>query len=234
MLSRRAPADSAPAAGGILPNRESIRIKRPRGTSRSRQDNCFMPDLDPTLLASLRAHGLLREGHFAFRSGRHSAGLLDRDLLLANPTIASHMGYALAKRFFTEHVETVAAPSIWGAGLAQWVGYFLEPRAKVVYATPAPGNGIVIAADLAKQISGKRVLLIDNLVMTGDTVGRFVESMEQMGATVLGIGSLWNAAAGEIGGHQVTGLLNGQYDAFPAGACPICKAGGPDAEMIPY
>src|SRR3954447_27003906 len=86
--------------------------------------------MDPTLLASLRDQGLLREGHFAFRSGRHSGGLLDRDLLLADPTIASHMGYMLAKRYFTEKIDTVAAPSIWGAGLAQWVGYFLEPRAK--------------------------------------------------------------------------------------------------------
>ena len=37
------------------------------------------------------------------------------------------MGYALAKRFFTDHIATIAAPSIWGAGLAQWVAYFLDP-----------------------------------------------------------------------------------------------------------
>lgn len=190
--------------------------------------------IDPTLLAGLRRQGLLREGHFAFRSGRHSAGLLDRDLLLADPEIASKMGYALAKRFFTEHVETVAAPSIWGAGLAQWVGYFLEPRAKVVYPTPGTDGVLSVAEHLVGQIAGKRVLLIDNLVMTGDTMRRFAETIDKLDATVLGIGTLWNTAEAEILTHPVTGLLNAVYEAFPAGNCPICAAGGDTAEEIPY
>src|SRR5215217_8484464 len=118
-------------------------------------------EIDPTILAQLRQNGLLREGHFAFRSGRHSAGLLDRDLLLADPLFASRMGYAIAKRFFVDHVETVATPSIWGAGLAQWVAYFLEPKAKVVDATPKAGD-LTIAEELVDLIRGRRVLLLDN------------------------------------------------------------------------
>lgn len=193
-----------------------------------------MPIIDPTLLTGLRHNGLLREGHFAFRSGRHSAGLLDRDMLLADPTIASHLGYALAKRYFTDHADAVAAPSIWGAGLAQWVGYFLEPRAKVVYATPSATGGVTIAGHLTEHITGKRVILIDNLVMTGETMGNFAKTIDQLGATVLGIGTLWNAASPNIAGHPVTGILNTHYEAFPSGSCPICAAGGPDPEMIPY
>lgn len=193
-----------------------------------------MPLIDPTLLAGLRQQGLLREGHFAFRSGRHSTGLLDRDLLLADPEIASKMGYALAKHVFTEHVETVAAPSIWGAGLAQWVGYFLEPRAKVVYATPTADGSLSVADHLVEQIAGRRVLLVDNLVMTGDTMRRFAETIDKLGATVLGIGTLWNASDAEIHGHPVTGLLNAVYEAFPKDNCPICAAGGTAAEEIPY
>jgi orotate phosphoribosyltransferase len=192
-----------------------------------------MAMIDPTLLSGLRQNGLLREGHFAFRSGRHSGGLLDRDLLLADPEVASHMGYALAKRFFTDHIDTVAAPSIWGAGLAQWVGYFLEPKAKVVYATPVNG-GIEVAEHLVDQIAGKRVLLIDNLVMTGETIRQFLETLDRLGATVLGVGALWNAADPSLEGRQVVGLLNSLYEAFPADECPICAASGIDPEPIPY
>ncbi len=190
--------------------------------------------IDPTLLAGLRKNGLLREGHFAFRSGRHSAGLLDRDSLLADPTVASHFGYLLAKRFFTEHVDVVAAPSIWGAGLAQWVGYFLEPRARVIYATPTADNGITIADNLIEQIAGKRLLLIDNLVMTGETMTHFTKSIEQIGGVVLGIGTLWNASSPEIGSHPVTGVLNTHYETFGAGECPICASGASQPESIPY
>jgi orotate phosphoribosyltransferase len=193
-----------------------------------------MPMIDPTLLTGLRRNGLLREGHFAFRSGRHSAGLLDRDTLLADPTIASHFGYILARRYFTDHADTVAAPSIWGAGLAQWVGYFLEPRAKVVYATPTADGGVTIAEHLKEYITDKRVILIDNLVMTGVTITRFAELIDSLGATVLGIGTLWNAADAQIAGHPVTGILNTHYEAFPEGNCPICSAGGSKPELIPY
>jgi orotate phosphoribosyltransferase len=190
--------------------------------------------IDPTVLSGLRQNGLLREGHFVFRSGRHSAGLLDRDLLLADPDIASHMGYGLAKRFFTDHIDTVAAPSIWGAGLAQWVAYFLEPKAKVVYATPTLDGDFTIAEHLAELIAGKRVLLIDNLVMTGETIKRFLETLDQAGATVLGVGALWNASEPSISDRPVIGLLNSFYEAFPEESCPICQAGGPEPEHIPY
>src|SRR5687767_11786843 len=143
-----------------------------------------MATLDPKILADLKRDDLVREGHFAYRSGRHSAALLDRDRLLSDPTGASHMGYALAKRFFTDHVAAVAAPSIWGAGLAQWVAYFLEPKARVVYATPRDGT-LTIAGNLEELIRGRRVLLVDNLIISGETMGRFVPMIAELGATVV-------------------------------------------------
>ncbi len=183
-----------------------------------------MPTLDPTILAYLKRDGLLREGHCAYRSGRHSAALVDRDRLLADPVAASHMGYALAKRFFTDLVSTVAAPSIWGAGLAQWVGYFLDPKAKVVYATPR-GAELTVAENLEGLIRGQRVLLVDNLVISGETLGRFAGTIEGLGARVIGLGTLLNSGDPEIAGHPVVGLLNPLYDAFPAEDCPLCAAG---------
>jgi orotate phosphoribosyltransferase len=193
-----------------------------------------MTTIDRSLLTLLFDGGLLREGHFAFRSGRHSAGLLNRDLLLADPMLASRLGYNLAKRFFTDHIDTVAAPSIWGAGLAQWVGYYLEPNAKVVYATPQPGGRLEIADYLIDHIAGKRVLIVDNLVMTGETVAQFTRTIDALGATVLGIGALWNASVDTVDGHPITGVLNGAYDAYLPGECPICRNDGPDAEQVPY
>jgi orotate phosphoribosyltransferase len=193
-----------------------------------------MTSIDPGIIAGLRRDGLLREGHFVFRSGRHSAGLLDRDLLLADPTFASHMGYVLAKHFFTAHVETVAAPSIWGAGLAQWVGYFLEPRPKIVYATPNGNGGFAIADHLTGAIAGRRVVLIDNLVMTGETMTRFARQVDALGGTVIGIGTLWNASEHQVEGHPVVGVLNPVYETFHPDECPLCAGGASEPEAVPY
>ncbi len=190
--------------------------------------------LDPTILDHLKRNRLLREGHFVYRSGRHSAALLDRDRLLADPAAASRMGYALAKRFFIDHIETVAAPSIWGAGLAQWVAYFLEPRAKVIYATPQAEGGFRIAEGLTDLVEGRRVLLVDNLIISGETLGRFDAVVEELGGEVIGIGTLWDGADEFIRGHGVVGLLNILYPAYDERDCPICKASGGEPERVNY
>jgi orotate phosphoribosyltransferase len=190
--------------------------------------------LDPTILSYLKKDLLLREGHFEYRSGRHSGILLDRDRLLADPQAASRMGYALAKAFFTEKISTVAAPSIWGAGLAQWVAYFLEPKAKVVYATPLPEGGRRIAENLHGLIEGRRILLVDNLLISGETMQRFDAEVGSLGGEVLGVGTLWHSAEESVRGHEVFGLLNDLYPAYLPDQCPLCEAGDVPTETVPY
>lgn len=191
--------------------------------------------LHSTIVSFLKSDNLLREGHFSYRSGRHSAAWLDRDRLLADPAAASRMGYALAKSFFTSKIDTVAAPSIWGAGLAQWVAYFLEPRAKVVYSTPMADGSRRIADNLHELITGQRVLLVDNLMLSGETIQHLDSDITALGGEVVGIGCLWaggDARAGQA--RAVFGLLNSRYPAYPAEECPMCEDGHAEIETVPY
>ena len=187
--------------------------------------------LEPTILDDIQREGLLRVGHFAYPSGRHSAIHLDHDRLLTNPEASSRMGYALAKGFFTSKIETVASPSIWGAGLAQWVAYFLEPRAKVVYATPEPDGRRSIAPAVHPLVAGRRVLLIDNVTLSGDTIRQFRHAIEAVGGDVIGIGCLWAASAPDDA-NGLTGLLNSRYPSWEPDACPLCDAGDRDVEHV--
>ncbi len=61
------------------------------------------------------------------------------------------------------------------------VAYFLEPKAKVVYATPLDGMP-TIAANLRDLIQDRRVLVIDNLVISGETMTRFTGLVEALNA----------------------------------------------------
>ena len=177
-----------------------------------------------TIQDMLERGNMLREGHFSFRSGAHATALIDRDLLLADPATASRFGYTIAKAFFTDHVDTVATPSIWGAGLAQWVGYFLEPKASVVDAT-LDGNDLLIAEKLIPFIENKRVLLVDNMVLSAKTMTRFLHLIRELNAVPVGIATLWCAGQPEIGGLPVTSLLNAIFPAYPAHECPACSEG---------
>jgi orotate phosphoribosyltransferase len=192
------------------------------------------PRLSSTVLEYLKRDLLLREGHFEYRSGRHTTALLDRDRLLADPEIASRMGYALAKAFFTSKIDTVATPSIWGAALAQWIAYFLQPRAKVVHATPTRGGVPHIADNLQPLIEGRRILLVDNLVVSGETLRQFGDAVEARGGEIIGIGTLWDLAEPDIEGHEVYGLLNQLYPAWIPEECPRCTEAHDDVEQIPY
>lgn len=192
------------------------------------------PRLHPSLLADLHATLLLKEGHFAFRSGRHTSVLLDRDRLLADPAHASRMGYTLAKAFFTDKVDTVATPSIWGVALAQWVGWFLEPKANVVHATPSGKGERHIPHNLRRMLDGRRVLLVDNLIVSGNTLQEFADEVVALGAEIVGLGALWDLADPTIHGMRVVGLLDDVYPAWLPESCPICASGTDAIEEIPY
>jgi adenine/guanine phosphoribosyltransferase-like PRPP-binding protein len=167
---------------------------------------------------------MLREGHYSFRSGAHATALIDRDLLLADPSTASRFGYAIAKAFFTDHVDTVATPSIWGAGLAQWIGYFLEPRASVVDATLVETD-LLIADKLIPFIENKRVLLVDNMVLSARTMTRFLHLLQELNAKPVGIATLWSAGQADISGIPVASLLNAIFPAYLPSECPACADG---------
>lgn len=186
-----------------------------------------------TLISELAAAGILRYGHFAFRTGRHSTALLDRDLLLADPALTSHFGYILAKRYFVDHVDTIVTPSIWGAGLAQWVGYFLEPKAKVVDATPR-SDELTIAPVLEPLIHGKRVLLIDNLILSGQSMTQLLSVITDLGAIVVGIASLWSSNGASLGNQTVYAALNEYFPAWAPDDCPFCAEGAGPPELVHY
>lgn len=179
-----------------------------------------------TVQDTLRRGDMLREGHFGFRSGAHATALIDRDLLLADPATASRFGYALAKAFFTDHVQTIATPSIWGASLAQWVGYFLDPKANVVDAT-INGNDLSIADKLVPLIENRRVLLLDNLVLSGKTMTRFAHIVRELNGSPVGVATLWSAGLSTVAGLPVTTVLNAVYPAYMPDECPACADGVP-------
>lgn len=191
-----------------------------------------VPRLDARIIGDLKREHLLQEGHWAFQHGGHSRGMIDRDHLLSDPLAASHMAYAIAKEFFTNHIETVATPSIWGAGLALLVGGFLDPKAKVAYATPSEA-GPTIAPQIEDLVRGKRILLVDNIVRSGETITVFHDLIVAMGGEIIGIATLWNLGDAEIAGLPVFGLLNSDYDIYPSEQCPLCAAGS-TPEPAPY
>jgi orotate phosphoribosyltransferase len=187
-----------------------------------------MVEINRRFLNDMQQTGMVRHGHFGFQSGHHSAVTLDRDRLLADTGFAGHLGYCIAKQYFTSVIQTVTAPSMWGAALAQWVGYFLQPRATVVFARPDNG-GFIIPETLRGDIESRRVLLIDNLIISGETMARFATCVAEQGGEIIGAGTLWNTAALQIMQPRVPifSVFNQRYPVYAPEACPLCANGVP-------
>lgn len=177
--------------------------------------------LDARILTALTRGGFVREGHFSFSNGRHGGALLDLAHLTTDPDAVSHMCYAIAKHFFTAHVQTVASPSIQGAGLALWVASYLDPKARVVPAELTV-NGPAVPANLADLVRDRRVLIVDDLIVTGDLVQPLAHSIVDRGGEVVGIATLWNTGEAELDGFPVHGLLNTVHDVVRANDCQLC------------
>jgi orotate phosphoribosyltransferase len=182
------------------------------------------------LIRQVSDAGFISEGHFEFRSGKHALKLLDRDRLLSDTHLAARMGYAISRHFFLQRIDVVAAPSVWGAGLAQWVGYFLDPSRPVIYSQPQNGDAFAFADAARQSISGKRVLIIDNLVLSGKTVREFVDAISGNGGTPVGIGALADLSGMDFPVSSF-GLLNDSLDLHDPVACPGCQRGEPVTQV---
>ncbi len=180
------------------------------------------------LIRELEAADLLSNGHFAYRSGMHSLRLLDRDACLSDTRIASRLGYALAKHFFLTRVDVVATPSIWGGGLAQWVGYFLDPKRPVIYARVMEDEYRFTPS--ADHLDGKRVLIVDNLILSGDTITNFVRAISANGGTPIGIAVLADLSGIDYP-IEVFGLLNEELKIFDPTLEPEKGQGIPIVEV---
>jgi orotate phosphoribosyltransferase len=158
------------------------------------------------LIREVDEAGLISEGNFEFRSGMRARRLLERDRLLSDTHLASRMGYSIAKHYFLSRTDVVATPSVWGAGLAQWVGFYLDPPRPVVYPTPSNG-GLTLSDSAREMIDGRRVLLVDNLILSGKTVKDFARTITESGGTLVGITALADLSGIEFP-LPVFGLLN--------------------------
>ena len=169
------------------------------------------------------AGGFLR-GHFALTSGQHSSGYVQSSQILGRPEFAEPLAEELARRFTAERVTCVVGPALGGAILAYAVGRLLGVR--VVYAERV--QGILGLARGYQVDSDDRVLIIEDVLITGRTIEETIEIVRLAGAEVIGIGVILDRSHGKVQfGVRAERLATYDFDVFPADDCPLCRANVP-------
>lgn len=174
------------------------------------------------ILKIFKETGVMLEGHFLLTSGRHSDKYMQCAKLFQNADISEKFAKALADKF--SGVGVVAGPAIGGIILA----YEVSRQLGVPNVFAERQNGQMTLRRGFTVEKGTRVLVVEDVVTTGGSVKEVVAMLKDMGADVVGVGSIVDRSNGKVDfGVPYEAVLSMEVVSYDADECPLCKQGIP-------
>jgi orotate phosphoribosyltransferase len=181
---------------------------------------------------------LMQRGHFDYGNGFHGRVYLNPHQLFRYPSTIWRLAQDLIDVLppeLLERTDVVAGPATGGALLAHTIAGLLDGRRALTHPSCsfAPftntEGGFVLRAFYARQMSGRRVLLADDVRNTGKTFQRCAELVHDAGGSVIATVEICDRLEPIVD----LGLPNyalAEYRApenYPAAECPMCAAAEP-------
>lgn len=173
-------------------------------------------------LELLKSCGAFLEGHFLLSSGLHSGVYVEKFRLLERPALTARFGVALAHAFRDSGAEIVVGPLTGGVLVAHEVAKSLG----LPIAFPERVEQTMEWRRGFQLKPAQRVLICEDVITTGKSVGEVLDAVRREGAYVCGIGALIQRGPCELEPtpHAVVRL---ELDTFQPGSCPLCAQGIP-------
>jgi orotate phosphoribosyltransferase len=178
-----------------------------------------------TLAELLARPGVLESGHFRLLSGAHSEHFLRFSRIASDPTALESLAAALAPTVASWRPDAVLAPSTAGVSLgrelAQQLGLTLN-----LASVDESGRADEILGGVF--LGGRRVLIINDVVTTGEGLEALANVADAAGGTVAG--AAWFASRAHVDvasrlGAPTAWLVTAELPTFAPEACPCCVAG---------
>ncbi|RMH04694.1 MAG: orotate phosphoribosyltransferase [Planctomycetota bacterium] len=189
------------------------------------------------LLAGLRETGALLEGHFLLSSGRHAGRYVQCARLLQHPersaaACADLAGLIRADRGEERPFDLVVGPAMGAVTLAYELARALGVRG--LFAERVAGGGFALRRGFSVA-PGERVLVAEDVVTTGRSVGEVLELLADLGAGEVAVASLVNRSGGDapFGGTPYYRLADLEVPSWPAAECPLCADPGTGPAVKP-
>lgn len=195
-------------------------------------------------LVELQRQGvLMQDGHFDYGNGFHGQVYLNPHQLFRYPSTIWRFAQDLLDVLpasVVDAAEVVAGPATGGALLAHTVAGLLDGR-RDIHREPtlfapfaADGTqGLVLSRFYRAQMAGRKVLLVDDVRNTGQTLARCAALVAEAGGTLLATAEIVDRKAATVD-PGVPNVPLAEYSAPPnyaAEACPLCQAGVPIARF---
>jgi orotate phosphoribosyltransferase len=183
-------------------------------------------------LEILRRTGAYRtDDHFLLPSGHHAPEFIDKVLVTTEPLFTEGLGAVIAKHFADWPADAVLSTGPGASILAHCVARALPSRPVLVYAIKGiqgPHRRVRLPDEFARFVRrGTKVLIVEDLITTGETIKLLIEIVGEAGGTVGGIGCLWQRDSKIDLPREVFSLVRRDFPTFDPAACPLCREGRP-------
>jgi orotate phosphoribosyltransferase len=174
--------------------------------------------------SELDACGAILSGHFSLSSGKHSGNYVQVALVGREPQRLQRLLELRQDALNALKVETVLSAAIGGIAVGQQLALVLGARS--IFAE-RQGTDMTLRRGFHLQ-PGERVLLVEDVVTTGGTLGEVEALALAAGAEIVGAFTLINRS-GQKDWHQrpLISVVDLQFPVYEPESCPLCSAGLP-------
>ncbi|HSL24251.1 MAG TPA: phosphoribosyltransferase family protein [Vicinamibacterales bacterium] len=182
---------------------------------------------------------LMVNGHFDYGNGYHGRVYLNPHQLFRHPSTIWQLAQDLLDvipSHVLQQTEVVAGPVTGGALLAHTLAGLLDgrrpltlPRSQFAPFTQEQPGHFVLRPFYARHISGKRVLLADDVRNTGKTFERCAELVRQAGGELVATVEIYDRGESVVD-VGVPNFALAAYESarnYTIDSCPMCAQGTP-------
>lgn len=182
-----------------------------------------------------KTNAVITDNHFVYVSGKHSATYVNKDYVYTHTSYVSRIAEIIAEEYKDKPVEVVVGPSIGGIILSQWVAHHLSQmkgeEVLSVYTEKQPDKDQIFTRGYDQFVKDKNVLVVEDIVTTGGSVKKVINSVEKAGGKVLAASCIVNKDPEHINpefiGVPWDYLTILGMDVWDEKDCPLCKENVP-------
>lgn len=175
--------------------------------------------------------GVITDSHFIYTSGKHGSVYINKDALYPHTELSSKVGRMFAELNKGLDVDVVIAPALGGIILSQWTAFHLSnmkgKEILGIYTEKDAEKNQVFTRGYEKFVTGKKILVIEDLATTGGSVLKVVNSVRAVGGNVVTVSVMVNRDPDKINSRLYGAPFNSlgvlKAEAFDEAVCPLCK-----------
>jgi len=189
-----------------------------------------------------KTKAVVSNSHFVYVSGKHAPEYVNKDFVYPYTAQISRIAEIIAEKYKDQPIDVVVGPSIGGIILSQWTAHHLSAmkgkEILSVFTEKQPDKNQIFMRYYGQFVKGKNVLVVEDIVTTGGSVKKVINSVSKEGGKVLAACSIVNKDPKNINpdfiGVPYDYLSIIGMDVWDEKDCPLCKKGVPINLQLGY